>query len=176
MKSKDEDKIEFSITEQENKKLQLFISYSHKDEEPHIENFQTHIAQLKNEIEVWYDREMIPSEELNIKINNNLEDADIIFLFISANYFKSDFCLKEKTKAMQLRKQKGIPVSFIVLSPCGWDDDEDISKILALTKDAKKVSSYPDQTEAWHEVYSGLKKIIEKVKKIKQLKITEEFE
>ncbi|MCE7698480.1 MAG: toll/interleukin-1 receptor domain-containing protein, partial [Methanobacterium paludis] len=146
------------------------------DEEPYIEDFKTHIAQLKNEIEIVYDRESIPGADFANEINNNLEDADIIFLFISAHYFDSEFCLKEKTKAVKLIKQKGISVSFIVLSTCGWKDDDDIPKLLALTKDARKVSSYSDQTEAWYEIYSGLKKIIEKVKKIKQLEITEEFE
>ncbi len=166
---------------EQNKKLKLFISYSHQDnldENPYIEQFKKHIAPLKDNglIEEWYDREILPGEDYQNKIDNNLEDADIICLFISPNFLSSDNCKKEKKKALELRKQKGIPVIPIILSPCGWSDDKDISKLLALPTDGKPVSSFRDRNEAWHDVYIGLKKLIEKEIKIKQLEITEEFE
>ena len=112
------------------------------------------------------------------EIDNNLEEADIICLFISANFLSSDNCKKEKKKALELRKKKGISVIPIILSHCGWQDDEDISNLhlLALPSDGKPVSSFQDRNKAWHDVYIGLKTLIEKEIKIKQLKITEEFE
>ena len=50
------------------------------------------------------------------------------------------------------------------------------SKLLALPTDGKPISKFEDQNEAWLDVYEGLKKIIEKEIKFKNLKITEEFE
>jgi len=166
---------------EQNKKLKLFIGYSHQDnldENPYIEQFKKHIAPLKDNglIEEWYDRKILSGEDYQNKIDNNLEDANIICLFISPNFLSSDNCKKEKKKALELRKQKGIPVIPIILSPCGWIDDKDISTLLALPTDGKPVSSFDDQNEAWHEVYIGLKKLIEKEIRIKQLEITEEFE
>ena len=166
---------------EQNKKLKLFISYSHEDnisEKSYIKEFINYIAPLKNNgsIEVWHDREILSGEEyLNI-IDNNLEDADIICLFISSKFLASSSCMNEKKKAFELRKKKGIPVISIILSPCGWKDDKDICKSLALPTDGMPVSKYSDRDEAWHDVYSELKKIIEKEIKIKQLEIKEEFE
>lgn len=163
-------------------KLKLFISYSHEDnleDNLYIEQFEKHIAPLKDNglIEEWYDREILPGKDYQKEIDNNLENADIICLFISANFLSSESCKKEKKKTLELRKKKEIPVIPIILSPCGWKDDEDISnlRLLALPTDGKPVSSFQGRDEAWHNVYTGLKGIIEAEIKIKQLEITEEF-
>ena len=166
---------------EQNKKLKLFICYSHQDnldDNPCIEQFKKHITPLKDNglIEDWYDREILPGEDYQNKIDNNLEDADIICLFISANFLYSDNCKKEKMKTLELRKKKGISVIPIILSPCGWLDDKDISKLLVLPTDGKPVSSFDNRDEAWHYVYTGLKKLVEKEIIIKQLKTTVEFE
>lgn len=164
----------------QNKKLKLFISYSHQDnldESPYINQFKKHIAPLKDNglIEEWYDREILAGEDYQSKIDSKLEEADIICLFISANFLSSPACKEEKKKALEFRKKKGIPVIPLILSRCGWLDDRDISKLLVLPTDGRPVSSFQDRDEAWHDVYIELKKIIEKEIKIRQLKITEEF-
>ncbi|POZ88365.1 TIR domain-containing protein [Petrotoga sibirica] len=163
---------------EQNKKLKLFISYSHHDEKSYIDQFKKHIHTLKDNglIEDWYDREILAGEDFQNKINNNLEDADIICLFISKEFLSSPSCKKEKEKALELRKKKGISVIPIILSSCEWLDEEDISKLLALPADGKPISKFEDPDEAWLGVYEGLKKIIEKEIKFKNLKITEEFE
>jgi hypothetical protein len=163
---------------EQSKKLKLFICYSHLDEKPYIEQFKKHITPLKDNglMEEWYDRKILPGEDYQKPIDNNLEDADIICLFISANFLSSDSCKKEKKKALELRKKKGISVIPTILSLCGWLDDKDISKLLALPTDGKPVTSFQNMDEAWYDVYNGLKKIIEKDTKIRQIKIKKEFE
>lgn len=168
-------------TMEQNKKLKLFISYSHQDnlpDNPYIEEFKKHIAPLKNNglVEDWYDRKLLSGEDFQNKIDNNLDDADIICLFISADFLDSRSCMSEKKKALELRKKKGVPVIPVILSPCGWIDDKDIYRILASPTDGTPVSKYQNRAEAWQVVYMELKKIIEKIIKIKQLKIKEEFE
>ncbi|CAD7768546.1 TIR domain protein [Candidatus Methanoperedenaceae archaeon GB50] len=166
--------------EEMNNKLKIFISYSHDDEKPFIEEFRKHLAPLKDKglVEEWYDRMILPGENYQSKIDYNLEDADIICLFISANFLDSPSCKKEKKKAIELQNKKGTQVIPIILSPCGWEDDEDISKykLLALPTDGKPISTFPDRDEAWSDVYEGLKEFIEEEMKIRGLKITEEFE
>lgn len=162
---------------EQNMKIKLFISYSHQDETPYIQDFKKHIIPLKDNglIEEWYDRKILAGEDYQNKIDSNLEDADIICLFISANFLSSNNCKREKEKAMELRKKKGISVVSIILSSCGWQDDKDISKLLALPTDGKPVSEFIDQNNAWLDVYKGLKCIIEKEHKIRQLEVTKEF-
>jgi nucleoside-triphosphatase THEP1 len=160
----------------QNEKLTLFFSYSHLDEE-HLKEFIKHIAPLKNNglIEDWYDRKIIAGQDFQEKIDNNLGNADIVCLFVSANHLSSTACAKEKRDALELRKKKGVTVVPIILSACGWLDDKDISSLLALPSDGKPISDFKDSNKAWNNVYDGLKDIIEKEVKIKQLIITKAF-
>jgi len=164
--------------EEMNKKLKIFISYSHGDEKPFIEEFKKHLVPLKDKglVEEWYDRKILPGEDYQNQIDNNLEDADIICLFISKNFLASENCKKEKKKALELRNKKGTQVIPIILSPCEWQDYEDISKLLALPTDGKAISTFQNRDEAWVDVYKRLKEVIEKEQKIRELKVTEEFE
>lgn len=161
----------------ENKeKLKLFISYSHSDEN-YIEEFIKHIAPLRSNglIEDWYDRKILAGKKFQDKIDNNLKDADVICLFITANFLSSSACMKEKANAIELIKKKGVVVLPIILSPCGWLDDSDISPLLALPTDGKPISKFNNSDEAWHAVYIELKKIIEEEVKIRNVKIKDQF-
>lgn len=162
----------------QNKGLKLFISYSHEDEEPYIEEFKKHLAPLRDNglIEEWYDRKITAGEDYQSKIDNNLENADIICLLISANFLSSESCKKEKKQALELRRKKGISVIPIILSCCGWLDVNDISKLLALPTDGKPVEEFQNRDKGWHDVYNGLKRVIHQEIKIKQLRIKKEFE
>jgi SpoVK/Ycf46/Vps4 family AAA+-type ATPase len=160
----------------QNEQLKLFISYSHVDEGD-VKNFTNHIAPLKTNgvLDHWYDRKIIAGQDFQDNIDNNLGNADIVCLFISASFLSSNACMKEKKNALELKKKKGITVVPVILSKCGWLDDKDISLSLALPTDGKPISDFTDSNDAWNNVYNGLKEVIEKENKIKQLKITEQF-
>ena len=89
-------------------KLKLFISYSHLDEE-YIESFIKHITPLQSNglIENWYDRKIVAGKDYQVAIDNELSDADVICLFISANFLSSAACTKEKNTALEFKQKKG---------------------------------------------------------------------
>ncbi len=157
-------------------KFKLFISYSHIDEE-HINSFINHLAPLRSKglIENWYDREIFAGKDYQNAIDNELSDADIICLFISANFLSSAACIKEKDDALELKQGKGIIVIPIILSPCGWLDDNDLSRLLALPSDGKPVTIFTNIDLGWKNVYEGLKEVIQNELQIRQLEITEKF-
>jgi GTPase SAR1 family protein len=158
----------------ENTKLKLFVSYSHKDKD-FFAQFKTHIAPFRDIIEVWSDHEIRLGENLQNKIDFHLNDADIICLLISANYFDSSSCMSEKEKAFKLKQQKGVQISPVLLSPCNWEKYGDIYELLASPTDAKPVSKFNDRDEAWVDVCKKLDTIIENELKIRKLEITEVF-
>jgi hypothetical protein len=156
--------------------LKLFISYSHFDED-HIERFTKHIAPLKAKglVEEWYDRKITAGHVFLDIIDENLQDADVICLAISANFLASSACLKEQAQALELMKKKGITVIPVILSPCGWLDVESISSLLALPTDGKPVTGFADTDGAWNNVYEGLKRSLEDAIAIRHLKLSDEF-
>ena len=157
-------------------RLKLFISYSHSDEEQ-ITKFTKHIAPLKSKglIGEWYDRKITPGKDFQDQIDTNLQNADVICLAISANFLSSSACLKEKAEALDLRRKNGVTVIPIILSPCGWLDDKDISSLLALPTDGQPISCFADPDNAWKTVYDGLKRALEDAITIRQLKLSDDF-
>ena len=157
--------------------LQLFISYSHDDEDNYIKYFEKHITPLRDNglIEDWHDRKILPGKDYQDKIDNKLEDADIICLFISPNFLASSACKEEIKNSLELQRKRGIVVLPIILSSCGWKDYKDISSLLALPKDGIPIENWNSKNEAWLNVYEGLKTVIEQENMMKQLKITDEF-
>ena len=152
------------------------MAYSHKDVK-YVDMFKKHITTLKNNglIEEWYDRKVLPGKDYQKEIDNNFDEADIICLFISANFLNSINCMKEKEKALGLRRKKCVPVVPIILSHCGWLDYKEISRLKALPRDGRPIKSFSDQDKAWFNVYEGLKSVVEEEIKIRSLNITEKF-
>jgi len=166
------------------KGLRLFISYSHKDNQddcPHVQKFVDHLAPLKGNgliSDIWYDHRILAGENLEDRVGESLENADVVCLLISSNSLSSDSCKGEKREAFALWKKKRIAVIPIILSPCGWQDDKDIleNHVLALPADGKPVSKFCDEDTAWQDVYDGLKRVLEREASIRQLRIRREHE
>lgn len=167
-----------------NSGVKLFISYSHEDnkgENSYIDEFIKYIYQLKNNSlisEIWYDRKILGGDNFREKIDPKIENANVICLFLSKNFSFSSECRDEERIAFELKKEKNITVVPIILTKCGWKDDEYISKdsILALPTDGKTISEFSSKEDWFMDVYEGLKKIIQKNLEIKNLKIKKEFE
>jgi hypothetical protein len=76
----------------QNKRLLIFISYSHKDEEAR-EKLEIHLAQLKREgVATWFDGDMIPGDEIDPIIRRALRRADIFVALASPDYLHSNYC------------------------------------------------------------------------------------
>jgi hypothetical protein len=163
------------------KGLKLFISYCHEDNpdgSPHVREFIKHITPLQDIgllREIWWDGKILPGEDYQERIDSNLEDADVVCLIISANSLFSGNCKAERREAHELWKVKRVPVIPIILSSCGWMDDRDMSRNLALPTDGKPILELPNEDTGWQNVYCGLKAVVEKEIGLRQLRIQKEF-
>ncbi len=156
--------------------LKLFISYSHKDQAS-VAKFLNHIAPLKSSgvISEWYDRKIETGEEFQTDIDNNLDNADIICLMISDSFLASTACLQEKDIALKLKKQNGIRVIPVIVSPCAWTMHSELSSLLASPTDGKPITSFVDQNEGWLDVINWISNVCQSVIQIKKLHTTDEF-
>jgi hypothetical protein len=102
--------------------LNLFFSYSHKDEALRDE-LEVHLAMLKRQgvISIWHDRRITAGEDFAGEIDQNLATADIILFLVSPDFIASDYCydieVKQALERHETGKAKVIPV---ILRPCDW--------------------------------------------------------
>lgn len=144
------------------KPLEVFFSYSHKDEKMR-ERLEAHLSTLKREnvIAGWHDRKINPGEEWKGKIDEHLEKSDIILLLISADFLASDYCYDVELDRALARHEIGeARVIPIILRPCEWPVTR-FGKLQALPRDGKPVCNYPTQDHAFSEVVRGIRRVVE---------------
>lgn len=144
-------------------KLNVFISYSHKDE-AFKEALDAHLTILKRseKINTWNDRAILAGTEWNDEIKQQLEDAHIILLLISANFLASDYIWKEElARAMERHDRGEAKVVPIFIKHCEWKGAS-FGRVQGLPKDAKPVGD-PNNDEAWTGVATGIRALVDKL-------------
>nr|BDT32045.1 dynamin family protein [Myxococcus sp. MH1] len=149
--------------------LDLFISYSHKDE-PLRQELEKHLSLLRREglIHLWHDREIVPGQQWATEIDRHLESAHVILLLISADFISSEYCFAtEMERAMERHAEGTAVVVPIILRACDWNTAH-FGQLQALPKDAKPITSWSDSDTAFTDVARGLRKTISQMQKLRK--------
>jgi len=108
----------------------------------------------------WHDRRITAGDEWKAEIDEHLETAKVILLLISANFIASDYCYDVEMKRSLERHEEGTArVIPIILSPCDWNGAP-FGKLQALPKDAKPITIWSNQDEAFADVAKGIRKAV----------------
>ena len=146
--------------------VQIFIAYSQKDR-VYLDALRSHAKPLlrKGNVTVWFDGEILPSEQWSDVIKKNLHAADIILMLLSANALASDYFYEQEVKdAVERHKAGTARVVPVVLSACQWKKTP-LADIQGLPRGMKPVISYGNMDEAWDEVVEGLWDMVEQIEK-----------
>ncbi|NRR30184.1 toll/interleukin-1 receptor domain-containing protein [Oxalobacteraceae bacterium] len=140
----------------------LFFSYCHVDEAMR-DRLEVHLSLLKHQglIETWHDRRILPGESFDAAIDVHLADADIILLLISADFIASKYCYSiEMTKALERHAEGSARVIPVILDDCDWHSAP-FGNLMAVPKDGKAVTTWPNQAQAWADAARQIRKVIE---------------
>lgn len=142
--------------------LNVFISYSHRDEGLKDEWVNYHLKLLLREgkVSTWQDRQIEAGAEWAIEIKTNLEKADMVLLLITRHFLASDYCCEtEMQRAVQRHHEGTARVIPIILETCGWQYSP-FQKLQVLPKDGKPITRWPDRAEAFFDVEQGLRQVV----------------
>ena len=148
-------------SESSGKPVQVFVSYSHKDDELRAE-LDTHLKILKRTklIESWHDGRIPAGAAWKGEIDRELEAADLILFLVSADFLASDYCYDIEGRRALERESKGeARVVPIIARDCQWKDAP-FAKLQVLPRDGKAVRLWGDRDSAWSNVAEGIKKMI----------------
>ena len=149
--------------------INLFYSYSHRDEK-FRDSLETHLSLLKRRkvINEWHDRRITAGTDWAGQISEHLEKADIILLLVSSDFIASDYCYEvEMMRAMERHKSGEARVIPIILRSCDWNFGVPFAKLQALPKDAKPITRWQDQDEAFTDVAKGIRLAAEQLSEIR---------
>ena len=144
----------------------VFISYSHKDEALRDE-LAKHLTILRRQkiISDWYDRDITAGDDWRTAILDQLNQADLILLLISADFLASDFCWAvELTRAIDRHDKGEAVVVPIILREVDWKGAP-FGKLQALPTNAQPVKTWPTTDAAFKDVAIGIRKAVKDLQK-----------
>jgi tetratricopeptide (TPR) repeat protein len=142
--------------------VEVFYSYSHLDEALRQELVK-HLSNLERQkvITGWHDRKITAGTEWSGAIDEHLDSAHVILLLISADFMASPYCNDIEVKRAMERHEAGeARVIPVILRPCDWNGAP-FSKLQALPTDAKPVTSWDNQDEAFLDIVKGIRRAVE---------------
>ena len=145
--------------------FKVFISYSHRDMELRKE-LDRHLRMLnrQNIISTWTDSDISPGTEWKPQIMENLNNAQIILLLISADFIDSEFCYSiEMEKALARHKADKARVIPIILRPVYWEIAP-FGKLQALPSGGKAVTLWNSRDEAFRNIAEGIVAAVDDLK------------
>ena len=146
------------------KPIEVFFSYSHKDEKMR-DQLADHLAALQRQgvIERWHDRQITAGSEWEGQIDEHMETADIILLLVSPSFLASNYCNDvEVAQAMKRHEAREAVVIPVILRPCDWKGTP-FSKLQVVPKDAKPVVKWAIRDDAFLNIVEGIKAAIKKI-------------
>jgi hypothetical protein len=144
--------------------VRVFISYSHSDD-AHRRRLDVHLAPLRREglIATWHDRKILPGAAWAAEIDQNLANADIILLLVSADFVASDYCYEQEMRfALERHERHAASVLPIIVGPVDLSHTP-FAGIQAAPLDAKPVSLWANPEEAWLDVARTVRRLVEQI-------------
>jgi len=153
--------------------LSLFISYAHEDEAA-LQKLGKHLSSLQRErlITGWYDRQIAAGADWEREIKDNLLKADIILLLISADFTGSEYCVSiEAALAVDRWKSNQARLIPVILRAVDWKtlplgngtSVMSLGLLNALPKDGLPVRKWADEDEAFENIATGLRLVINEI-------------
>lgn len=146
--------------------IRLFFSYSHKDEHCR-DNVEKALHQLKREklLNTWYDQKILPGQSIEARIRKRMNESEIFVFLFSQSFIASDACEKEWKYAKKIASNRqGIYRIPIILENCSWQDFLGDDDVKALPKDGKPVNEFSDPSVPFHNIYDGIRKVVNELR------------
>src|SRR6266566_5320135 len=146
--------------------IKIFIIYANTDK-LHKERLETQLSpyRLNGMMDLW-DRDCInPGAGLmQQEIDKHIDSSQVILLLVSPHFPAFKQCLTEMARAMQRRATSKVIIIPINIRPTDWPEAP-FEGLLALPRNGKPVSSWPNADEAWYNVAVDIRKACEGLRK-----------
>ncbi|MEC4593540.1 toll/interleukin-1 receptor domain-containing protein [Nitrospirillum amazonense] len=140
--------------------VRVFMSYSHVDEALR-DRLEVHLAPLKRQgVALWHDRRLLAGDALEDGIGAALAEADVVLLLVSPDFLASPACHDgEMQHAVDRHRTGRARVIPVILRACDWLSTP-LRHLLAVPRDGRPVTLWPDQDQALHEVAVAIRRAV----------------
>lgn len=137
--------------------VEIFFSYAHEDEAlMDVVRLQLVVRERLGEIVKWHDRMIPAGNEWKTQIDDRIERAHVILLFMSPHFLASRYCYEiEGEIALRRHREGSARVIPVVLRACDWTVTP-FGELQGLPKDGIPITQWPDRDQASLDVARGI--------------------
>ena len=137
--------------------IEIFFSYAHEDEALVDEvRRQLVVHERQGVIVKWHDRKIAAGDEWRSQIDDKIEQAHVILLFMSPHFLESRYCYEiEGQIALRRHSEGAARVIPVVLRACDWTASP-FGKLQGLPRDNIPITQQPDRDQATLDVARGI--------------------
>lgn len=137
--------------------VEIFFSYAHEDE--HLMDqvrLQLVVRERMGEIVKWHDRMIPAGDEWRSEVDERIERAHVILLFMSPNFLASRYCFEvEGQVALRRHRDRSARVIPVILRACDWKVTP-FAELQALPQDGVPFTRWPDSDQASLDIARGI--------------------
>ena len=147
-----------------NAPVDIFIAYSHDDLSFKNELKKFLRPMLREElITLWDDFDIEAGEEWDAAIKKRLYSADVVLLLVSSDSLASDYFYGKEVEVSLKRHKMGETVVVpVILRHCDWEKTP-LGALEALPEKGRPVVEWPTRDQAFQDVVSKLRRVVEGV-------------
>ncbi len=137
--------------------VEVFFSYAHEDEGlMDTVRLQLVVRERIGEIVKWHDRMIPGGDEWRRRIDERIERAHVILLFVSPHFLASRYCYEiEGQIALRRHWQDSARVIPVFLRPCDWIVTP-FGELQGFPRNGVPLSQWADRDQASLEVARGI--------------------
>lgn len=150
--------------------LKTFIIYARADAAFKDELLNhLHLFVENRLIEKWVDSDLLPGEDWEKRIEQELEAAHLVIMLVSADALSSEFIRKKELKTAIEKKRAGSArVVPVLVRDCMWELNPDIAELQLLPRGdngrIQGVAAWLSRDSAWTGVCKELHKLIQEIR------------
>jgi internalin A len=141
--------------------VRMFVSYSHRDER-HRQTLESYLKLLNfaGLLSIWHDRQIDAGDDWKGKIDQALEEADVVVLLVSVDFLGSEYINDvELKRALERHADGTCKVVPVIVRDAPWGLSR-ISGLQALPTDGRAITTWSNRDTAWRVVAEGLERVI----------------
>lgn len=136
-----------------NQKIKCVISYSHSDEEL-FKRFLVHLKMISRTypLQIWTDRRIKAGQDIDTNIETYFNEAEIVFILVSCDYVKSDYCYeKELEIAYHRHNASKCVIVPVILSKVATIDELPFHSINRVPRDGRAIRSFRSREDGFNK-------------------------
>lgn len=122
-----------------------------------LTQWEKHLLPLQQagRITAWSEQHLLPGSERDEQIARHLEQADIIVLLLSTDFFADEECRKLMALALQWSKSRQVRIIPLLLRPVGWRTTP-VGHLTCLPNNGRPVTRWGNRDEAFQDCVNSI--------------------